>query len=599
MIPDYSELLHPFGHDRTRLLDMLWRIQESRGGIPGEAVAVLSRRLGLTAGEIREVIGFYHFLHDEPLVRHRIHLADTVIARMGGFEAVRDALERAAGCRLGETSPDALFGLHRVPCIGQSDREPAMLVDGLVCGDLTPERAMGILQRLRRGETAAAVTGVAGRSEQDREFVETLSPGTVQRAGPLFFRDGRDHARLLRSCLELTPEQIIDTIDRAGLRGRGGAGFPTARKWRLTREQPAPGKTLICNADEGEPGTFKDRVLLTRSPCDVFTGMIAAARAIGAEQGILYLRAEYRYLLPWLQGQLQRLRDQGLLGRGILGQAGFHFDIRIQSGAGAYVCGDETALIESCEGRRGTPRLKPPFPIQHGFLGRPTCVNNVETFAAVSAILELGAERFRALGTEESAGTRLLSVSGDCDRPGIHEIEWGVTLEQVLEQVGARDPVAVQVSGPAGECVDPAREGGRRFCYSDLSCNGSLMLFGRDRDLLRIVHHFTAFFVDESCGICVPCRSGNPNLLQRLERVIAGRACRQDLADLAAWGRLVGQTSRCGLGGSSARPILTTLERFPSLYRRGLAPAEGTLRPWFDPDAALDDYRRLAAGERE
>ncbi len=576
------------GEERLQLLDRLWEIQQRDGAIGDAAVAGLARWLGLSPLEIDEVASFYHFFHRGAPARHRVYLIDSALARLSGHDRIREALERAAGCRLGEVDAGGRIGLHSTPCAGLSDLEPAMLVDGIPFCRLTPERVASILARLLAGEPAAVIA--AGDDAADpatAAWIERVAPVTLRRTGPLFFTDHRDHQRLLRECLERSPEELVALVTDAGLRGRGGAGFPTGLKWRLTREQPGAPKYLVCNADEGEPGTFKDRALLSRAPLDVFAGMVVAARATGADRGILYLRAEYRYLRPWLERQLQALRDQGLLGDAILGLEGFDFDIRVQLGAGAYVCGDETALIESCEGRRGTPRLKPPFPIQHGILGHPTCVNNVETFAAVSAIAAQGPERFRALGTAESAGTRLLSVSGDCGRPGIYEIEWGATLEQVLAMVGARDPGAVWVSGPSGECVSPQRDGGRRFCYGDLSCNGSLMLFRRDRDLLSLVRHFTAFFAAESCGICVPCRTGNVNLLQRLDRVIAGRGSERDLADLAAWGELMGRASRCGLGATAPRPILTTLERFPERYRERLAPADDVLLPGFDPAAAL------------
>ena len=240
--------------------------------------------------------------------------------------------------------------------------------------------------------------------------------------------------------------------------------------------------------------------MLTYSPKQVFVGMAIAAHGVGARHGILYLRAEYAYLRDYLARQLAELREDGVLGDG--------FDIRIQLGAGAYICGDESALIESCEGKRGTPRLKPPFPVEHGFLGKPTVVNNVETFAAASRIMQEGAGWFAAMGVPGSTGTRLLSVAGDCAAPGIYEVEWGVTLREVLDMVGADNPRAVQISGPAGEMLSVAADADRRLAYDDLSCNGSFMVFNHERDLIDIVGDFMQFFVDESCGICVPCRAG-------------------------------------------------------------------------------------------
>ena len=298
--------------------------------------------------------------------------------------------------------------------------------------------------------------------------------------------------------------------------------------------------------------------MLTRSPKQVFVGMIIAAHAVGSAHGIVYLRAEYAYLREYLEAQLAELRDDGWLGPA--------FDIRIQMGAGAYICGDESALIESCEGKRGTPRLKPPFPVENGFLGKPTCVNNVETFAAAARIMELGADWFAAMGTPESSGTRLLSVAGDCAAPGIYEVEWGITLREALELVGAEDARAVQISGPSGEMVSASADADRRLAFEDISCGGSFMVFNAQRDLLGVVRDFMQFFVDESCGICVPCRAGNVVLRQKVDLVLAGRADQSDLDDMVQWGGVIAKTSRCGLGTTSPNPILTTLVKFPEIY---------------------------------
>jgi [NiFe] hydrogenase diaphorase moiety large subunit len=357
---------------------------------------------------------------------------------------------------------------------------------------------------------------------------------------------------------------------------------------------------VICNADEGEPGTFKDRVLLTRNPELVIAGMVLAAYAIGASSGIVYLRGEYVYLRDYLAARLRDFRRAGLLGRDIAGRDGFHFDIRIQLGAGAYVCGEESALIESCEGKRGTPRLKPPFPAQVGYLGQPTCIDNVETFAVIARVLEEGPQWFRGMGTVDSTGTRLLSVAGDCGLPGIHEVEWGTTLREALTQVGAPEAYAVQVSGPSGECVSVARHGARRIAYEDLGCNGAFTVFDRTRDLLEIVRQHLRFFVGESCGICVPCRAGNTALLQAVERVQRGRASQHDLDDLTAWSTLVRSASRCGLGATSPKPVVTTMRDFPEIYRDRLAVDDhDTLRPSFDEEAATALYAGTAAALEE
>ncbi len=259
-------------------------------------------------------------------------------------------------------------------------------------------------------------------------------------------------------------------------------------------------------------------------------------------------------------------------------------------GAGAYVCGDETALIESCEGKRGTPRVKPPYPIQQGYLGMPTSVNNVETLAIASRIVEEGSAWFSAMGTDESTGTRLLSVSGDCDKPGIYEIEWGITLNEVLSMIGAVNAKYVQISGPAGDSLSVSKDGERKFCYSDLSCNGSLMVFDDTRDILGIVRDYTEFFVEESCGICVPCRAGGVDLQHKMERIIDGRGCQQDLDEIIQWSKLLKGTSRCGLGTAAPNPILATLDKFPEIYQEKLIEQKGPLLSSFNMEEAMSAH---------
>jgi [NiFe] hydrogenase diaphorase moiety large subunit len=574
------------------LIDILWDVQHEYGHIPDAVLPQLGAGLNLSPLDIRETASFYHFFPETPSGKYRIYLCNSVIAKMNGYQAVREALERETGVRFGETDPEGMFGLFDTPCIGLSDQEPAMLIDRVVFTRLRPGKITDIIAQLKQGKSPAEIANPAGLPSHDVAYVDAMVESNVRTKGPVFFRGRTDYKFLLDQCLLLKPAQVIDTIVESRLRGRGGAGFSTGLKWRLCQDAESEQKYVICNADEGEPGTFKDRVLLTRAPKNVFVGMVIAAYAIGCRRGIVYLRAEYFYLKDYLERQLQELREDGLLGRAIGGRAGFDFDIRIQMGAGAYICGDESALIESCEGKRGTPRVKPPFPVQQGYLGQPTCVNNVETFAAVSRIMEEGADWFRAMGTPDSAGTRLLSVAGDCSKPGIYEVEWGVTLDEVLAMVGAQDARAVQISGPSGECVSVAKDGKRRLSYEDLSCNGAFTIFNGKRDLLEIVRDHMQFFVDESCGICVPCRAGNVDLHRKVERVIAGMACQKDLDDMVSWGALVRRTSRCGLGATSPKPILTTLEKFPEIYQDKLVRHEGPLLPSFDLDTALGGYEK-------
>ena len=365
----------------------------------------------------------------------------------------------------------------------------------------------------------------------------------------------------LAAAVRRAPAEVLAEISRSNLRGRGGAGFPTSLKWDLAAKTEAERKYVICNADEGEPGTFKDRIILSDYADLVFEGMAIGARVIGAGYGLVYLRAEYTYLRPHLEAALQRRREANLLGRNIHGVEGFDFDVEIHMGAGAYVCGEETALIESLEGHRGEPRNRPPFPIDTGYLGQPTIVNNVETFAWVVCIMAWGAEWFRSHGTGKSSGYKLFSVSGDCARPGVYEFPMGATVAQVLKEVAGDHAKAVQVGGASGQCV-PASHFDRTIAYEDVPTGGSIIVFGPHRDMLDVAGNFLEFFVDESCGQCTPCREGAAKLQEGVEMLKRGKCSMAYLNELCSLGETMQLASKCGLGQSAPNAMLSIVKHF-------------------------------------
>jgi [NiFe] hydrogenase diaphorase moiety large subunit len=401
-------------------------------------------------------------------------------------------------------------------------------------------------------------------------------------------------APALSAVIAREPQALIDELARAGLRGRGGAGFPTARKWQACRDASGPLRCVVCNADEGEPGTFKDRALLSEHADAVFDGMTIAARAIGAQQGWLYQRGEYRYPLPHLQAALERRRASGLLGPNATGLAGFHFDIGIHLGAGAYVCGEESALIESLEGKRGSPRIRPPFPVERGYLGRPTVVNNVETFCAVAHIARRGGAWWSGIGLASSTGTKIHSVSGDCEHPGLYEYPLGTPIARILADCGAHDAQAVQVGGPSGTCV-PASGFERRIAFDDVPSAGAFMVFNGTRDLFEVARHFARFFAHESCGLCTPCRVGTELVVRRLDKLAqargAGRGSAFDLQRLHELDELLHSGTHCGLGASACNPLRDTLTHFGQVYASRTTTAQ--FEPEFDLDAELSAARRV------
>ena len=390
--------------------------------------------------------------------------------------------------------------------------------------------------------------------------------------------------------MQLGAQKVVETIKASGLRGRGGAGFPTGLKWEGCRNAKGTEHYVVCNADEGEPGTFKDRVLLTRHADLVFEGMTLCALAVGAKKGFLYLRGEYRYMLEPLQAVLQRRRDNKLLGKNILGQSGFNFDIDIHLGAGAYICGEESALIESLEGKRGVPRNRPPFPVTNGYLQQPTAVDNVETFCQAVMALHMGAEKYRAIGTEKSTGSKIISVSGDCATPGIYEYPFGVSISEILQDCGAVNTRAVQVSGPSGVCVAKS-EFNRRLGFEDLPTAGALMVFDDSRDMFEVARNFVHFFAHESCGFCTPCRVGTSMLKQTMDKIAAGHGTQYDLSEIENLDRVLQTTSHCGLGRTACNPVLHTLKHFRPAYENKLKSL--MFSPAFDLDGSLARARQM------
>lgn len=570
-----APILNRWGQSPQSLLQILIDLQRSLRHIPPEAIDQLSAALDVPHGQIRGLIGFYSFLHATPRGQYEILVSDNISDRYQGSHELAAALSGALGVGLGETRSDGLVSLDFTSCIGMSDQGPAMLVNGRTLPRMDAARRAQVIELVRAKtpleDWPQALFVVEDNIRRPDLLLETaLTPGSA-----------------LAVAERLGAEAMLNQLEASGLRGRGGAGFKTAVKWRFCSQasvQTQHERVVVCNADEGEPGTFKDRVLLNSHAPALIEGMALCARVIGASQGFIYLRGEYLYLLDKLDQALAEARAQGVLGQG--------FDISIHLGAGAYICGEESALIESLEGKRGVPRNRPPFPVTSGYLGRPTVVNNVETFVAAAHIAVQGADWFKTRGTEQSSGTKLLSVSGDCARPGIYEYPWGTSVQQVLDDCGARDVQAVQVAGPAGRLVPPS-DFGRQLAYEDLGTGGSFMVFGQSRDLLEAVANFNDFFCHESCGFCTPCRVGNPLLQLHLGKLRQGQATRHDLELMQKIGTLMRQDSHCGLGTTAANPVLDVLDAFPELVNPMLKDA--AYCPDFDLNAALEEARALGS----
>ncbi len=371
------------------------------------------------------------------------------------------------------------------------------------------------------------------------------------------------------------PRWVIDEISRSKLRGRGGGGYPTGQKWKMGFEAADTTRYLICNADEGDPGAFMDRSMLESDPLNVVEGMLIGGFAIGARQGFFYVRAEYPLAIERIQRAIEMCHEWGLLGKDILG-SGFDFDLEIRLGAGAFVCGEETALIHSIEGERGQPRVRPPYPTEHGLWGKPTVINNVETFANVTAVINYGADWFARLGTEKSGGTKVFALAGKVTHTGLVEVPMGTTLDTVVNTIGGgpaggRQLKAIQTGGPAGGCI-PAKWADLSVDFDTLARAGSIMgsggmiILDEDDCMVNIAKYFMTFSQDESCGKCTPCREGTTRMLEILERITAGSGTLEDLDKLRRLGHLMRRASLCGLGRAAANPVLSTLEHFRDEY---------------------------------
>lgn len=573
-----SDITRYTNNQPGHLLQYLYDIQYQYSCISAAAIKLLSEKLSLTESHIRGVISFYSFLHETPRGNFDILLSDSITDHMLGSRELLQQLCSKLDVKPGAPRADGRVSVDITSCTGMCDQGPALLVNGWTVTRLDSSRIDEIVE-LIEADTAVELWPQAFFQVEDNI-----------RRHDILLTDVTNDGEALKKLAELGSDAMLKEITASGLRGRGGAGFGTGMKWAFCKKAADKQRYVVCNADEGEPGTFKDRVLLNSYADRVFEGMTLCAGIIGATKGFLYLRGEYRYLRTPLEQALQQRRDAGLLGNNILGKQGFDFDIEIHMGAGAYICGEESSLIESLEGKRGIPRKRPPFPVTHGYDNKPTVVNNVETFMAAALIAVHGAAWFSSVGTDKSSGTKLLSISGDCKHPGIYEYPFGVSIQQVLDDCGAHNVQAVQVAGAAGATIGP-QEFDRRIAFEDIGTGGSFMVFNQQRKLLDMVQNFTHFFVHESCGFCTPCRVGSSLMKNLVDKIHAGDGGKYDLDEMRNIGKLMQASSHCGLGTTAPNPVLDTLNKFPHIYEQRLKHTD--YEPAFDLDAALQDARDI------
>jgi NADH-quinone oxidoreductase subunit F len=581
---------HAARSQRDKLLPVLHAVQDRIGWISQPALNYICKRLTIPPAEAYGVASFYALYATKPRPPVVAHVCDDIACRLNGAEALIDDVERAIGPE-GEPGPDGRIGWLRSPCLGRCERAPAALLT--VAGEhhqamaLGPIDAAGVLDRLEAAGTGTPLVPEEQWSAPTPARLANLRRSMPQAGDPgltLLRRVGRvdptslaDYRRTggyeaLARAIERGRDWLIGEVTASRLLGRGGAAFPTGRKWAAVAAATGSPKYVVCNADESEPGTFKDRVVMEEDPFAVVEAMTIEGFVVGANRGYLYVRGEYPLCEQRMRGAIRAAREAGLLGRDILG-SGFDFDVELRRGAGAYICGEETALFESLEGRRGEPRNKPPFPVEVGLFGKPTAVNNIETLVNIPWIVMNGGAAFAAIGTEESTGPKLFCLSGSVQRPGVYEVTFGATLGELIALgggvAGGHELKAVLLGGAAGVFVGPdlldlpLTFEATRAAGATIG-SGVVMVFDETADLVGTLGRIARFFRDESCGQCVPCRVGTVRQEELLARLASGstfRSREEELALLREMGQAMRDASICGLGQTASSAIESALRQ--------------------------------------
>ena len=552
---------------RAALLPALQAAQQFHGWLPEIVAAEVGRGLGVALADVHGVIDFYAMLSRQPMGRTIARVCSAPVCALAGAEELADALCRHLQMEPGEVSSDGEFTVEHAPCLGLCDHAPALLVGEVALGRARPEQAAEICAR----GGARPVSFVGGDIR-----ILTSNCGRGHPTSLAGYRSGGGYAGL-KKALTMTPQDVLAEVKAAGLVGRGGAAFPTGVKWEGAAKAPGHPKYIVCNADESEPGTFKDRILMEEDPHRTIEGMIIAAHAVGASRGYFYVRGEYPYAFKVMGDAVEEARQAGVIGENILG-SGLDFDIEMRLGAGAYICGEETALLESIEGKRGFPRIKPPFPTTHGLFGKPTVINNVETFCNVPLILERGAREYRKMGTDRSPGPKLFCVSGQIQKPGLYEVTFGATLRHVLFDLAGglkqgRKLQAVLLGGAAGAfAIEKDLDVILSFEHLGAAGlplgSGAVMVFDDSADLRDVLKRIGQFFADESCGKCYPCQLGARRQYEILDRAAAGLPVAGDRERLTDVGGTMIDASLCGLGQTAATAVLSALKLWPEMFEK-------------------------------
>jgi len=594
-------------HRVSAVLHALYLVQEQQGYISNNAVRHVSQVIGCTTAEVEDVVSYYVMFHRNPVGKYVLQVCTTLSCALAGAERVVEELQNKLGIKVGETDPSGMFTIQQMECLGACDRAPVMMVNNDHWHEhLKPEQVSGLVDRMktdgvkalnkcylceqRIGEGNSTTTPAKAKALPDYEPVLTKFAYTRGGAELDHYLTNQNGYEGLKKALKMTPEAVIEDVKKSGLRGRGGAGFPTGLKWQFVDKKSPKPKYIVCNADESEPGTFKDHLLMERNPHLLIEGCLIGCYAIGSKAAYIYIRGEFYHLFPTMEKAIEDARKAGFLGKNIQG-SGFDCEVYLHRGAGAYEAGEETALLESLEGKRAQPRFKPPFPAVEGAWKCPTAVNNVETLCNVPLVMTRGAEWYASLGPEKNGGPKLFCVSGAVKRPGTFEAPMKVTLKELIYDYagGPLDGHTIKAVIPGGSSVPilmpdqidiPAS-------FDDVQKAGSLlgsaaiMVLDETTDMVWLAENLLHFYRHESCGKCTPCREGTDWLYRLLHRMTQGKATEKDIPLLQSVANQINGKSLCAFGDAAATPVLTTLKWFRpefEAYVKGNPPAPASYR---------------------
>jgi NADH-quinone oxidoreductase subunit F len=570
----FERLQNAYPVKRSALIPMLMYAQDEFGYISDEVIAEIAARLELRTVQVEETLEYYSMLHRKPMGKYHVQVCTNVACMLRGGNELLDRAKKRLEIGHKEVTKDGVFSLEEVECIGACTGAPAMQINYDFYENLTPVTFDRLIQELDFGRKAEPVPVISGAlHERQPGEIPVISKRWGIENSPkieVFLQNGGYQA-LDKALKQMTPESIIDEMKKSNLRGRGGAGFPTGMKWSFVPKDSPKAKYVICNADESEPGTCKDRPLMEMDPHQLIEGMVIAGRAIGSHQGFIYIRGEYRYVLDIVQGAITEAYERGYLGKNIIG-SGFDYDLLIHTGAGAYECGEESALMESLEGKRGYPRIKPPFPAVVGLYGCPTIINNVETLSAVPAIILGGGEAYANLGTPKNGGTRLLCVAGHVNSPGIYEIPLGMNMKEFIYGMaggitGGKKLKAVIPGGSScplltADEIDIPMDYDSVAKAGSMLGSGGMVVMDEDTCMVDMARRIMHFYAHESCGWCIPCREGTTWLRKMLERLHAGYGREQDIDMLSELSKNILGRSFCPLGDAAAMPTISIVQKW-------------------------------------